>query len=673
MWKKLTQDSQTHKSFLAVPLTDRTRKTIGVLRFTEKSHGGHFTERDAKLLRWIARDYIGPAMVSLRLSQFSQLVFDHLPQVIAISVKNSAPLVDLPKVLCGTLATFFEERDDRKKLYVINILEEGGQRFMHRAIGGQWQHLADATRLVELDGTMTAVALSNTHAVFTNDLRRAEERRALLPLVRKAACVLACRVSFLNHNYGAIAVYSSHHDINPETHGHLLEILAAQAGEMYARQELFAYSFMASGLKHDMAKLLAHADGELDKLLQQTVTNSGQPTSEQSIEAFNNVKAVLEFNQYMLDAHYRSEGIPATLLEQDVTDFSVREVVKLAGDMALKETQSRCTVHYNIAPDLVVRAYRAPIAAILFNLTKNSAWACDSPESEITIAAAINHRKGLGTWLDITIDDSGPGLSADLVQKYFESDFVEEFFQQRLESTHVKGFGVYLCRRLAYMHQFRDGRRAKITPHRRRRGGYRLVVSIPTLPGQTTERTSNMNASGIKVLIIDDKPGGSGAGGWADRLEKFGASPTPLIGDNSTELLSKLLKLLDNENEKFHGTILDIMYKSEFDGGITLWKKFLSVDAVRKSKKLPSLLERVGKLIVVSDSGDKVKRQFARDFAEDRCCFSGVREDRLSHVERWLLALGARDPMTEIADGVRKIQTRLDDFDRRLDSLEKKK
>ena len=74
-------------------------------------------------------------------------------------------------------------------------------------------------------------------SVFLNDLVRGAQYGVFTPIIGDAACAVACAITFQKHVYGAIAVLSDRFDILPETHGKLLEVVAAQVGEIFAQRK----------------------------------------------------------------------------------------------------------------------------------------------------------------------------------------------------------------------------------------------------------------------------------------------------------------------------------------------------------------------------------------------------------------------------------------------------
>jgi hypothetical protein len=239
-WMNKIQDSNTHTSFLAVPILAAGR-LLGVLRFTEKASGdarAYFTDIDEKCLYRIASDYVGPKLAELQIREAQGLFCDETWQqpVVKALTETFEPAansdttrrrhVNFQKAMRQLVQTTGQPRH----LYLVNHMPLHGERFRHLAAAGA---LADRIKdrmdcSYDLEGTLTGRAIHVGTWVYLHDIPRAIERRYILPLLpEETMSALACPVFLGAKGQGAIVLHSDRHDIVPEVHGPLLHYLTS--------------------------------------------------------------------------------------------------------------------------------------------------------------------------------------------------------------------------------------------------------------------------------------------------------------------------------------------------------------------------------------------------------------------------------------------------------------
>lgn len=256
LWEDRLTDSNSHTSYLAVPILIEANHLGGVLRFTEKAaHGNRFTAQDQRVLERIASDAIGRRLVSLSFLQEADLIpYDEIQQSNTFMVSSRVPKTrDVVTMLRPVCEAVFTGAGRAQKLFALNILTNDCQHFEHFTIGGELNDELEEKRAYQLDGSLTGYVVREflnrasrpsgyKPILFINDFGTAREHRARCASCESAETAIACPVSFRRKVYGVIVVLSDRHDISPETHGSHLKVIAAQAGAMYARRD---HAFLA--------------------------------------------------------------------------------------------------------------------------------------------------------------------------------------------------------------------------------------------------------------------------------------------------------------------------------------------------------------------------------------------------------------------------------------------
>jgi transcriptional regulator with GAF, ATPase, and Fis domain len=175
--------------------------------------------------------------MALKQAEFArQFSFEHLQEANAISFQCDE-LADKANAFKRALQRFFPEVTGGRKLYLFNLLEDGEDSFRHHAVGGQLIERTTQGVIYPLRGSLTAYAIKERKGVvFISDARKAEKLGVLRSICQESRCALACPIAFQNKCYGVLVVKSDRFDLFPETHGRLLEVLAAEAGAVFAKR-----------------------------------------------------------------------------------------------------------------------------------------------------------------------------------------------------------------------------------------------------------------------------------------------------------------------------------------------------------------------------------------------------------------------------------------------------
>ncbi|MBM4049832.1 MAG: hypothetical protein FJ279_32450 [Planctomycetes bacterium] len=294
-----------------------------------------------------------------------------------------------------------------------------------------------------LDGTLTNLALSVCdRAVFINDLERAEATGHYRRICPSAVCALACPVCFRGRFFGVLVVLSEKYDLFEDSHGRLLELLAQQASEIFARRELVDKSAALVGLRHDVVTVL----GEISDRVKQLC--AGHPLPEDLDRLFEFVSETLctylrhgQDAPAFFEAH---ECFPTVILDEIRT---VERVLRL-------DMPENCGVDLRVDPALTVRINGAFLMSIVYNLLKN-AWIA-SPQGSQPVVVSATETDG---FLELRIRDHGAGMTAEEAEKYREWDPLKVI---AVPPAEVAGVGILLANRVAGWHGLADGRKGEV-------------------------------------------------------------------------------------------------------------------------------------------------------------------------------------------------------------------
>jgi len=150
---------------------------------------------------------------------------------------------------------------------------------------------------------------------------------------------------------------------------------------------------------------------------------------------------------------------------------SLREIIEKACD-ACRATLEGCRVQLEQrygAADVEVPVDGAALQRVFVNLITNAAQA--SPSDAAVIVEVSPERDGQ---VEVSVADSGPGLSEDAIERVFDP-----FFTTKESGT---GLGLTIAHRLVEAHG------GKLAAHNRAEGGAEFVVALPVSGSESRDR-----------------------------------------------------------------------------------------------------------------------------------------------------------------------------------------
>lgn len=141
-------------------------------------------------------------------------------------------------------------------------------------------------------------------------------------------------------------------------------------------------------------------------------------------------------------------------------------LIREAGSLALAGTGDDVHIRYDLAEEVAIAVEPVQLQQILINLIANACEAMrGSPKREIAISS-----RPAGSAIQIRVDDTGPGIAADLLDRVFES-FVSS-------KPGGMGLGLSISRTIV------EAQGGRITAANREAGGACFCVTLP-LAGET--------------------------------------------------------------------------------------------------------------------------------------------------------------------------------------------
>jgi len=245
---------------------------------------------------------------------------------------------------------------------------------------------------------------------------------------------------------------------------------------------------------------------------------SGQMSEESTTRGWDILERSVRLQTKLIDDLLDVSRIIAGKLRIEKRRVDLATIVGLAVDAALPAARSReIQLSAAIAPSLPVDADPHRLQQVVSNLLTNALKF--TPEHG-SIAVAVER---IGQTARLTVQDSGIGMSADLVPHVFDR------FQQGDSSTTRAhgglGLGLAIVRHLVEQHGGRI--EAASAGHG---CGSTFTVTLPLLPAEAPSLMVPASSidrsllSGVRVLVVEDE--GDARASLAAVLEQFGAQPT---------------------------------------------------------------------------------------------------------------------------------------------------
>ena len=219
---------------------------------------------------------------------------------------------------------------------------------------------------------------------------------------------------------------------------HAEEEIAAQRDELATlnQQKNKLFSIISHDLKNPftsllgMSKIMAQMS---DKLTPEQFTDYAKSINESGERLFVLLQNLLEWSRSQMDQ-----------VSIDLQPQELRALVDDTLELLSNSAQDKGIQFVNSVPELTVNADLNLVSTVIRNLLSNAIKFTDETGS-ISIAASKN-----GDWVEISVTDSGVGMSAEQVGKVFKADSAQSTHGTKGESG--TGLGLLLCKDFVERH-----------------------------------------------------------------------------------------------------------------------------------------------------------------------------------------------------------------------------
>jgi signal transduction histidine kinase/CheY-like chemotaxis protein len=260
--------------------------------------------------------------------------------------------------------------------------------------------------------------------------------------------------------------------------------------ELAEASRLAAVGRLAAGVAHEVNNPLTYAKGNLQMLSREL--EGDEELYELAQEALHGVGRIQNVVRQLSEfARTRQRSVPGT----------VQDAVSSAAKMAMVQLKDRATLVTKV-PDLPqVTMEESKLAQVLLNLFVNSAQAI--PAGSVEENWVKVEARQLGDSVEITIQDSGPGIPDEVLPHIFDSFFTTKDVG--------KGYGLGLSVSRSLVERAGGEIEAENNPS----GGARFTIRLPLHPADPLEDEEEQDRTPQPVpsdyprrslLLVDDDP-----------------------------------------------------------------------------------------------------------------------------------------------------------------------
>jgi signal transduction histidine kinase len=251
---------------------------------------------------------------------------------------------------------------------------------------------------------------------------------------------------------------------------------------------------LAAGVAHEVNNPLTYVTANVEMLLEDV--RSGQLDAGQ-LETL--LQECLEGAERVRDV-VRDLSQFSRVSEAAMEPLQVADVIRSAVSMAAHSTRHRTELTTDV-PDALpkVSGDTTRLSQVVVNLLINAAHATeDQDDGRVTLSArAEDTASGSGSEVSIYVDDNGPGIPDDALERVFEPFFTTK------KAGQGTGLGLSISQRVI----LEMG--GTLTAENRDEGGARFAIRLPALtsvPAAPVQSPKAVSLSGLRILVVDDEP-----------------------------------------------------------------------------------------------------------------------------------------------------------------------
>jgi signal transduction histidine kinase/ligand-binding sensor protein len=465
-WKRKYDDSEEHRSFLAVPMVRRPgNEVIGVIRLPKKRRGLSFNFHDEIFLNFLAGQ-LAWALQCRMLEEGLELALG--PASLASAATQFAGGLSYEKVLDLALASSMTLFGEKGKRHFVNMLEPDGQHWRIERAGGQLPMQEEfARRVFGLDEGVTGRLLRTKEFYISHDLKESLARGEYVAAVEHGASVIAVPMRYGDEVCGAIAIVSDRtYAFIADRDLGILENLGMLAGaairnsrmkEAAMAERERAYEMFARASLHFLRSRNTEIEGWISHL-QRLSEKQGRDEIAAAVQSLQEADEKLKRIFASFEAVASLFNRAARPRVEDLNSI-VKE--------AIGKRESRDLVRRLADQELPVLVDRFAIEQSILELLENAGRYIPTEGGRVTLETrTVMSRDGTAEcWL--IVEDNGPGIERGDKETVFEDTYTTD------DKGGHTGLGLFIVKSIAELHRGRvweEGTYGK---------GARFVLALP--------------------------------------------------------------------------------------------------------------------------------------------------------------------------------------------------
>ena len=308
--------------------------------------------------------------------------------------------------------------------------------------------------------------------------------------------------------------------------------------ELAEASRLAAVGRLAAGVAHEVNNPLTYAKVNLQMLTQQLGEGEQAELAREALHGVARIQNVVR--QLSEFAHSRQSSLPGR----------VHEAARSAAKMAMVQLKDRARLEIAVPELPQVTMEESKLAQVLLNLLVNGAQAIPTGnvEEHLVRLTAQQVQEGGRAQVEIVVQDTGPGIPAQVLPHVFESFFTTKQVGQGY------GLGLSISRSLV------ENAGGTIIAENAPGGGARFVVWLPLHEAEEAETEEELPAAVAAtppldqprrtLLLVDDD---------AEVLRSLGRLLEPAFDVDTASSGTQALTLLEDHGEEYDVVLCDIM------------------------------------------------------------------------------------------------------------------
>lgn len=421
-------DSDTHVSYIGVPILAGDGEVSGVLRVPEgKSH--RLLHVDADMLTQFCRSILGPAIRhhirSDRLEHLDHLVDDFKRHMNSLDFDSQelpdAQVWDYAVKACEKL---FGCQD--KKIIAYSIMNQSYCIEKSKGDLPFLSHYQEGSLFDQSTSSAAAKVFEAREPILLTDIEQAKQDRAYLSVVDKVQCALVLPLQGVDGPFGLIAVTSSLYDILKERDLPLLSLVGKHCEALRSLEHILRATRQAE--RKRMLHVLAYSAKVPARRFRTYATKVMESINNDQLPSASDLSDLITTARWVLIAvdsiHYSVEGVNPFLLTSSISleqFISQAEKILTAWlkfhDNKDLELEFDHQVHNNQELEVDCESLYTALSCIFDNAMKVA-----PEESQITVSFQTTQDQ-----LHISVRDNGTGIPEDIQRQVFEPGFHREF------------------------------------------------------------------------------------------------------------------------------------------------------------------------------------------------------------------------------------------------------